>query len=118
MSQDLLMVSEQRIFLISHFDRAATVLDYGQQMPLHGRNFSYLRYQHFVTRSDTHSDSLAIFIQSARANSQYFSFIQLFQTALGQEDSSCSLRFCLHSLDEDAIEQGQKGLDTLECGRL
>jgi hypothetical protein len=71
----------------------------------------YLWNQHSVTGLNGHSDTLSILIETAWADGKNSSLGKLFDTALWEEETGCSLRFGLNALDEDAIEQGRKRLD-------
>jgi hypothetical protein len=79
---------------------------------------THLWYQDPVTSRNAHRNRLAILIPCTRANSQHLGLVQLFYRRLGKEDAAGRLCLCLHTLDEDAVEERRQGLDGLQSSGL
>lgn len=79
---------------------------------------TYLRNQHPITLLHAWLYPLAIPIQSTRADSKNLGLVELFDGALGQEDTGAGLCLGLDALNKDAVEKGGNGANRLESGGL
>lgn len=87
---DLLVIPEKRVLLFSDFEWAAAELR--KQSELISRILfcftcavaTYLWYQNLVTALHAHWKAIALLIQKARPNCQYFRFIELLHCTLWQ----------------------------------
>ena len=79
---------------------------------------TYLGYQDLIPRRHAWGDPLALPVQSARSNCEYFCLIEFLDAALRQEYSTGGLGLSLDSLNKNAVEEGRERGDGLESCRL
>lgn len=98
---------------------AATTTIYSANRPNgHDPGSAYLGNQYAVALSDAHRYTLAILAQGAGADGENLALVELLDAGLGQEDTAGGLGLGLDALDEDAVEQGDEGLDGSDRGSL
>ena len=98
---DLLVIPEQAVLLLTDLDRAA----------------AELRNQDLVAGLHADGNAVAGLVVCAGADGEHLGLVQLLDGSLGQEDAGCGLGLGLDALHENAVEEGGEGADGLE-GRL
>lgn len=79
-----------------------------------GQQITYLGDEDLVTGGDTHGETLAILVEKTGANSEDLGLVLLLDGSLGEEDTGSGLGLGLDALDQDAVQEGGKGLDVAE----
>lgn len=97
-----LAVAEKMEVLLANLDGRAAVL----------------RNQNSVANIDTHWEARAILVQATRSNSQDLALVELLDARLGEKDAAGSLGLSLHALDENTVQQRDKGLDGSDSSGL
>ena len=97
---DLLVVPEQREFLLADLDRAAAKLG----------------DQNLVARLHAGGDALSVLVEGAGADGNDLCFVEVLDGCLREEDAGCGLGFGLDALHEDAVEEGRNAADRLDGG--
>lgn len=81
---------------------------------MRGNCTTYLRNEDLVTGVDTHGETLAVAVKETGANGEDLGLVLLLDGSLGEEDTGGSLGLGLDALDQDAVQEGGKGLDVAE----
>lgn len=89
------MVPKQAQLLLANLDRAAAIL----------------RDKHLVADRHARRNALAVPVERAGAHGYDFSFVELLDGGLGQEDAGCGFGFGFEALHEDAVEERGDGAD-------
>jgi hypothetical protein len=145
--EDVLIIAEKRILLLSDLDWGTAILILVSSIqllihlqtsisfissvifpPIHPglhviqpeptKSQTHLRNQNLITRCNTRCDSLALLIEATRSNGKHTRLIELLDAALWEEDAAGGLGLGLDALDEHAVEERGEGLDGFECGGL
>jgi hypothetical protein len=110
------VVPEDGVLLFSNGYLCTTKLGIGQHCTslYSSRSGSYCWDQNFVASFYAHGQTAAILADATGSNCEHLCFVELLDTALGQENTAAGLGLSAHSLDEDAIEKRREGLDGLD----
>lgn len=120
------MIPEEGVLLLADLDGITTELnrhmlaDGTKQLHPRGweeqrdQGITYLGDEDLVAGSDTHGDTLAVTVNKTGADSEDLSLVLLLDSSLGEEDAGGSLGLGLDALDQDAVQEGSKGLDVAE----
>jgi len=74
--------------------------------------------QDSVTAGNTHRHTLAILIQGSGTDSQNLGLVKVLHARFGEEDAAGSLSLSLNSLDQNTVQERDKGLDRSDSGGL
>lgn len=83
-----------------------------------GGTLTYLRDKDAVASVDTHGETLAVLVEGTGANGENLGLVEVLNGGLGEEDAGGSLGLGLDALDEDAVKEGDEGLDGADGGGL
>ena len=118
------MITEEGVLLPANLERAATVLCQ-QSAPFQRyvppnliRIMPYLRNQDFVARLHTALYPLPVLVEAAGSDGKHLGLVELFDGALGEDDTAGGPRLSFYPLDQHAVKEGSNGFDGLEDGAL
>lgn len=139
--ENLLVVPEQRILLLSHLHGAAAILPittlvstslffilhfpFPHPRPPASPHYhppvkapTYLRNQHLIPRRHARRDPPPLLVQPPGPHRQHLRLVQLLDAALRQEDAARRLRLRFDALHENTVEERGEGFDRFEGGGL